>query len=297
MRFFIVINIFIFLLFANTDTNTTKDANSTNISEKTTIILSQKTKETNETNVSIKTSLRLLLINTYNNIMPSFLQVTPKENFFHYAYYYDIKNKKSSQSLSINVILPSFEKTVKKTSLGKLKTKTKSKTYTFRVVPFLTMYKSSPALVIKSSFSFEVENIVKQLSKNFAFSETVYYYAPKNDYKEISQISLKRFVTINNLMFKATKTIYSSDPKTIQYSFATYFYNDYFKYIKVYGLTTSGSTDEHPFIYSYKLFFTYSHILFNQKVFYITFSPYLLWSKEYNYHMKKFADISLHVKF
>jgi hypothetical protein len=273
------------LLQAKYDTNTSTV-------KKTTIILSQKTEETNESNISATTSIKLFLIDTYNSLMPKFLEVSPKDNFLHYYINYDIKNKKLSQSLSVNVFLPSFERTVTKQSPKK----EKNKTLSLKIIPFITYYDSTPSLVIKSQLTADIQKGFV-FYENTVFTETFYYYVPEKDYREITEISFKKLIRFDNLMFKMSKSLSSEDPSNINYDFSTYFFNDYSKYIRVYGLTLSGERKKDPFIYSYKLFFTYSHLIFNNKHVYFTFSPYLLFSKEFHYHPKTFADISLHIKF
>jgi hypothetical protein len=293
MKFLLIFLSIISFLFAGDDvneTNTTKKFSSE-------IILSKKTKDVNGTKETETFILKKFILDTYNSIMPDYLQVEPKENFFHYKLTYDPQKQQWQSQLKVNVILPSFEKTVKKSKITKISTKTK--TYTFKIVPFLTMYDEQPSLVIKPSFSYtySFNNLINLLTNTFAFSESFYYYIPSSDYKEVSQIILKKLFTLDNLFFKATKKYLSKEPTNLYYSFSVYIYNKQNKYIKIYGIQTDGERKKDPFIYSYKLFFTYRHILFNKKYFYVDLSPYYMWSKEWNYNAKFFVTTSINLKF
>jgi hypothetical protein len=229
--------------------------------------------------------------------MPSYLQVQPKENFLDLSVSYDLLHNKLSSSAKIRVILPSIERSVETISSGK-KNKT-TKTYIFKITPLLRMYNSTPTLVIKPSFTFKnsVYDIFSSLTKDFSFNETFYYYTFQNEYVESTTLSFNKLVSIENLTFRANKTIESTDRSNMKYNFGVYYYNEFIKYIKVYGFTTEGESQLAPFIYAYKLFFTYRHTIFNKKYLYVEIMPYLYASKEWDYKIKFFAFISMHLKF
>ena len=273
------------------------DSNNSNTSE---IILSKKLKETNTTKYEEVLFIRKFLVNNYNQLMPDFLQVEPKEDFGHLSIGYDLLHKEVNVKLKVRVLLPYFKKTITKTS--SLKTSggsyTKTQSYEFKIAPYLRIYKTLPSVVIKPSFTYKrTLSTLSLISREFAFNEAIYYYLPANEAKEITSLQMKRFLSISNLSFKAEKTIYSYELDNIYYNFGTYLYDTEQKLIRIYGLTLSGERKKEPFIYSYKLFFTGRHTLFDKKYLYVEFTPYYLFSKEWNYKPKFFAFISLNFKF
>jgi len=261
----------------------------------TEITLSEKIKETNDTTVI---SVRKVIIDSFNSFMPSYLQVQPKENFLDVALTYDLLHNSLKTSVKVRVILPSVERSVTKIKENSDYTETK-KTYTFKISPLLRIYKSTPTLVIRPSFTYTetIENFFSTISKDFSFNETFYYYTGHNEFKEVTTLKFNKVITIKNLTFKASKTIYSYDRHNIYYNAGFYYYDTYSKFIRVYGLTADGNTPLKPFFQSYKLFFTYRMKLFNKNYLYAEITPYLLFSKDWNFKGKFYATSSIHLKF
>ncbi|GAB6044526.1 hypothetical protein JCM11957_01240 [Caminibacter profundus] len=257
------------------------------------ITLYQKIKENNNSKII---TLKRVIFNRFNSLMPSYLQIEPKENFLDLKLIYDpLKNKTSTQS-KINVILPSFERSVQK--INQSTKKTTKKTYSFKITPFFTMYKSSFTLVIKPSFTYKVSiEKLSFLTNSFAFDETIYFYTFQKEYKEISIIYLNKIIKIKNLTFKASKTTYSENPTKMYYDFGFYYYDKNNKNIKVYGLWAGGESREYPFLQSYKLFFTFRQKLFNKNYLFIELTPYFLAHKDWHYTPKFFITTTLNFKF
>ena len=274
------------LLWATNDFNLSKD-----------ITLYEKIKETNSTNTTV-INVRKVLIEGFNFFMPSYLQVEPKEDFLDLALNYDLLHNNLSTSVKVRVILPSLERSLKKIS-KKNKTKTTTKTYTFKITPLLRLYNSVPTLVIRPSFTFSnsVYDIISSITKKFYFNETFYYYTFQNEWKESTTLTLNEAISIKNLVFRANKTLTSKEKSNFHHNLGFYYYDKFAKYIRIYGFVTGGEKKLSPFVYYYKLFFTYRHILFNKKYFYIEITPYLMASKEWDYTVKFFANASLHLKF
>ncbi|NPA12208.1 MAG: hypothetical protein GXO62_08190 [Epsilonproteobacteria bacterium] len=254
-----------------------------------TVVINQKEKENNNTIIKEELILKKWLIDKYNSIVPNILKGEPKDNFVDMQIGYDIKNKKIFSHLKVNILLPSLERKIIKES----KTTLQTKSYNFKVVPFLQLYKSTPTLTIKPSFTFK--NLTEY--NQFTFNESLYYYTSYTEYKEVSTITLDKFANIKNLYLRAYKTYYSTDKTNLYYTFGVYYFREFYKFIRLYGFETGGERKKLPFIYYYKLFFTYRHILFDKRYLFFEFTPYLYHSKEYDFHTKVFADLSLNLKF
>ncbi|MEO1959279.1 MAG: hypothetical protein ABGX23_06980 [Nautiliaceae bacterium] len=262
------------------------------------IILKEKTKETNNTIIEEKIYIRKLIINSFNSLLPSFLQIAPKEKFLKAKVSYDTKNKKLSTSLDLRVILPSFEKTKIKSKSTTIKSKIK--TYKFKITPMLRLYKREPSFVIKPYFSYrsEYKNFITLYSKNITFKEYAYFYTPQREYKEITSLNFDKPFNKDNLSFVISKTYLSTQKSNLFYSLGWYFTNTNYKsLLRIYGFTINGERKKLPFFYSYKLFFTYRHNLFNKNYLFWDFTPYLLVSKEYHFSPKPFLNVSLNLNF
>jgi hypothetical protein len=252
-----------------------------------TVVLKKKQKETNTSTVNEEIILRKWLIDKINAIMPEYLQAEPKENMFNFSVSYDTYTKKTHSKLNLRLFFPSVEGQYSKSTL------TKTKTIKIKLLPILQIYKKLPCLTLKGSLSIKNETLLK----NVTFNETIYYYTTFTEYKEITTLAFNRFVDINNLTFKISKTYLSTDKKNISYVFGLYYYIDFYKFIRIYGYEMGGQRKKDPFIYYYKLFFTYRHILFNKRYIFLELTPYLLVSKEFNFNPKIFASASFNVKF
>ena len=253
------------------------------------IILKQKIQKNNNTIIQKQVIiLKNWLISNINNLTPDFLNISPKDSLIKFKIGYDSQNNKITQNLNLRLILPSYEKSATKI---KLNTGT-SKTYKFKVTPIIRMYKSTLTPVLKNSFTYKNDLLIKET----VFNETIYYYFFHNEYKEITSLAFKKFLTFNNLMFKMSKTYYSTQKSNLFYLFGLYFYTKQKEYITTYGIELSGERKKLPFIYSYKFFTTYRHLIFNKKFFYIDITPYLQSSKKWNYKIKPFISISLNIR-
>jgi len=254
-----------------------------------TVVLSKKEKETNTTIIQEETFIRKWLIDKYNAIVPQFLEGEPKENMLKFSVGYDTKDKKIYSRLRVRILLPELEKKYSKQSINRLKTKT----IKLKLLPIIQIHKGLPDITVKFSFSYKKESIANE----FQFNESIYLYAFHTEYKEITTATVTKFVSINNLMFKIQKTYHSIDKNNIKYKAGLYYYTDLYDFVRSYGFESGGEKIAKPFFYWHKLFFTYRHILFNRRYLYLEFTPYLYYSKEFNYRLKFFINTSLNVKF
>jgi len=241
-------------------------------------IIKKEKKVTKNEIISKEILIRNFFVNSYNALVPSFLETEPTENMAKFTFGYDLKNKKTYSKANIKILLPSIEKELKKTNKITLKTQE----ITFKILPFLQIYDSKPTLTIKPSFTYKVQD--------FTFNESIYYYLVANEYKEISTISFKK-----KLLYKFSKTYKSTQKSNLFYDFGIYYYTKQKKDITTYGLIFGGERKKLPIIYYYKLFFTFRYLI--KKYLYFDFTPYFYYSKEYHYTPKFFANISLNFKF
>ncbi|WP_457560933.1 hypothetical protein [Caminibacter sp.] len=252
-----------------------------------TVVIKKKQKETNSTYVTEEVIIKKWLINKINAILPNYLQAEPKENMLNFSLGYDTKNKKYFSRLNIRLIFPSLETKYTKSTLKN------TKSYTFKLLPIFQIYKHTPCPTLKASFTYNNQ----QLLKNLTFNETFYYYTVFTEYKEITTVTLKRFITIDNLMYKIAKTYYSTDKHNLYYYTGVYYYSDFIKFIRIYGYECGGERKKLPIIYWHRIFFTYRKILFNKRYIFLDITPYLFISKEYDYNPKIFFTTSINVKF
>jgi len=282
-KIFIIFILLSAVLLAKKDFNLTKE-----------IILSQKVKENNNSTII---SLKKIVFKKINSFTPDYLNIKPKDNFLDLKLSYDPLKKEFSTKAKVNVILPAFEKVFKKSKKSKSDTNI-TKDYTFKITPFLTIYKQLPTLVIKPSFTYKVSTrFISFITKSFSFDETVYLYTINREYKEVTTLSFDKIITVKHLMFKTSKTIYSTDTSKIFYNTGFYYYLEKKKNIKVYGLTASGNNKEYPFFQSYKLFFTFRQKLFNKNYLFAELTPYFLASKQWHYEPKFSIISTLNFKF
>jgi len=278
------------LLLAKNDSNSTNENNLTKG-----IILSQKIKENNNTTII---SIKKIVFKKLNSFTPDYLNVKPKENFLDLKLSYDPLKKEFSAKAKVNVILPAFEKVFKKSKKSKKTDTNITKNYTFKITPFLTVYKQLPTLVIKPSFTYKISTqFISFITKSFSFDETVYLYTINREYKEVTTLSFDKMITVKHLMFKTSKTIYSTDTSKIFYNAGFYYYLKKKKNINVYGLSASGNNKENPFFQSYKLFFTFRQKLFNKKYLFVELTPYFLADKKWHYEPKFSIISTLNLKF
>ncbi len=255
-----------------------------------TIILNQKIKETNNTIIQEEAKIfKNWIIKNYNALMPNFLNVSPQESLIKFSLSYDTQQKKLQSNLNARLILPSFERQITKIKLNNATTKT----FSIKLTPIVRIYKSLLTPIIKNSLTFKNDLLIK----SFTFNETIYFYFIFNEYKEISTVAIKRFMTMNNVMLKISKTYYSTQKSNLYYLFGLYYYTQNIKKITTYGVELTGDRKHLPFIYSYKVFITYRHLIFGNKFTYFDITPYLQSSKEWQYGIKPFLSVSFNVRF
>jgi len=261
-----------------------------------TIVLSKKEKETNSTQIEETTLIKKWLVDKYNAITPDFLNIQPKDRMIDFKVIYSTKDKKTKENLNIRVLLPALVKITKK-----IKTKNNKKKknilfqteYKFKILPLIRVYQKKITPILKTSLDLKNSYLLKELN----FNETFYFYFIFNEYKEVTTFTLKKFLTLDNLMFKASKTYLSTDKDNLFYKLGIYYYSDFIKYIKTYGFEISGERKKLPFIYSYKLFFTYRHILFGKRYMFVDITPYLQASKDWAYQIRPFLTLSFNIRF
>jgi len=254
------------------------------------IIIKQKVKEINNTIIQEQVEVfKNWIIKNFNTLTPDFLNISPQDSIFKLKISYDSQIHKIKTNLKAKLILPSYEKKYTKIKLATGNTKQ----INFKITPLIRIYKALLTPIIKSSFTYKNDFLIKEM----VFNETFYYYFIFNEYKEITSLAFKRFLTFKNLMFKISKTYYSTQKSNLFYTFGLYFYTYNEKHITTYGFELSGERKKLPFIYSYKLFLTYRHILFNRKFVYIDITPYLQASKDWEYTIKPFFNISFNINF
>jgi hypothetical protein len=256
-------------------------------SNQNTVVFKEKEKKENNTTIKEELFLRRWITDRINAVLPSYLQTEPTENMVNFSMGYDFRSNKFYNRLKLKLVFPAIEGKYSKSTL------TKTKTIKIKLIPIFQVYKQLPCLTLKGSFTFSNDEIIK----NFTFNESIYYYTTYTEYKEITTFTFRRFVTIDNLMFKVSKTYYSTQKTNMFYVFGFYYYSDFYKFIRIYGIEWGGERKKDPFIYWYKLFFTYRHILFDRRYIFLEFTPYLLISKEYHFSPKTFASISFNIKF
>ncbi len=252
-----------------------------------TVVLKKKQKESNTSVINEEIILRKWIINKINSVLPNYLQAEPKENMVNFSLQYDTRIKKATSHLNLRLIFPSIEGKYQKS------TATKTKTFKIKLIPMLLVHKRKPCPTFKASLTFQNEALLR----NFTFNESFYYYTVFTEYKEVTTLTFNRFINIDNLTYKISKTYRSTDKTNMFYYTGIYYYTDFFKFVRIYGYEMGGERKKDPFIYWHKLFFTYRKILFNRRYIFLDVTPYLYYSKEYGYHPKFFISTSLNVKF
>jgi len=256
-----------------------------------TVVLSKKEKKTKSAQIEETTLIKKWLVDKFNAITPDFLNVTPRDRMVNFKLSYDTQNNKLTTKLNIRVLLPAFERVITKTKLKN--NKVSQSQYKFKILPIIRIYKKKLTPILKTSFDFQNQYLIKEVN----FNETIYFYFLFNEYKEITTVTFQKFLTVNNLMLRLSKTYLSYEKNNLFYLFGLYYYSDFIKYIKTYGFEMSGERKKLPFIYSYKIFFTYRHILFGKRYIFADITPYLQSSKEWNYKIKPFLNLSFNVRF
>ncbi|WP_456479558.1 hypothetical protein [Nautilia sp.] len=252
------------------------------------VVLKKKEKETNSTIIKEEMFIKNIVINSINSIVPDVLEVTPKEHFLKIKIDYDLKARALKARVNLRVILPSLEKQLTIIKNGNNPTRFRQRNISLKLTPLLRIYNGLPEILIHNTAT--VTNI---LNTEINFGETVDVYTVNREIHENTAFTVKK----DSLLFKINKSFSSTEPGNMHYYYGTYLYNDYIKFIRIYGFEMGGETDLKPVLYYYKLFFTYRHVLFNKRYMFLEFSPYILFSKEHEYRFKTFANISINFRF
>ncbi len=252
-----------------------------------TIVLKKRQKETNTTSISEELIIKKWLINKFNDIMPSYLQAVPRENMLNFTFGYDTRYEKFFSRLNIRLLFPEIEGSYQKSTL------TRTRTVKIKLLPIFQVYKKLPCFTLKSSLTLENQ----ELLKNVTFNESFYYYTTFTEYKNITTFSVNRFITIDNLAFRFITTYSSTDKNNLKYVFGLFYYSNFISYLRIYGYQIGGERKKIPFIYWHKIFLTLRKTLFHKRYMFIDFTPYIYYSKEYDFHPKLFFTTSLNIKF
>jgi hypothetical protein len=233
-------------------------------------------------------------IDKINYFIPDFLKISTETSFVNLKIYEDTLTQKTpSASININIKLPElYVKTIKsKSQKTNNKQNIENSSFTFKIKPFIRLKKDK---------IFFLQNIIeykKNYSDNeFGISNKINFYPIDNYYEE----------SINFAYFKHLKHTYgiNLNLSTNKNDFPTKYYSLNFsmshlfkKFIRSFGYTIGGDTSNNPTIYYHKIYFTFRHTLFNKKYIFMELTPYILFSKDYNYQIKAAVSSSINVKF
>ena len=260
------------------------------------IILSKKEKKTEKylktQEVNIKT---FSFSRTFNDLMPDFLQTSP-DSSIKFKYEYEVFSKKTNLNVKARIKLVEISKILKKIKF--LNTK-KEKNYQLSLKLYLRLRRGLPTIMVKPFFSFEKKNNSLTLMKSIVFNEYIEYYSIFIDeYREVTELFFKELFNQKDLLFKAQKTFKSIHPKNIYYNFGIY------KYIHIkkktshtLGFVIYGEKEKEPFINSYKIFYSFRRLIFNKDYFFLNVTPGIIVSREDNYKIKPYLNLSFNFKF
>jgi hypothetical protein len=233
-------------------------------------------------------------IDRINYFIPDFLKISSEKSFAHLKIYEDtLTQKKPAASLGINIKLPEFyvKKITNKPKKINNKQTIESSSLIFKLRPFVRL---------KKSRIFFLQNIIEYkksyLNNEFGISNNINFYPFDNYYNE----------SINFAYFKHLRHTYgiNLNISTNQEDFPTKYYslnfsisNFFKKSIRSLGYIIGGNTKDNPFIYYHKLYFNFRKALFNRKYIFLELTPYILFSKDYDYKIKAAISSSINVKF
>jgi len=237
-----------------------------------------------ETTIVVKKSI----ISGVNYFLPDFLRIDKEKSLIKTSLSYDTLSHDLNAHLSVRLRLP--ELIIKKTkSITTYNNKSQEKSLQIKLRPYLRLKSGK----IKAFMGFHInykdsQEIFKGVSNNF------YYYPFENYWEE----SLSFLVSYKNNSTSLTFSTNSDDVPTISYTYGIYhiFISKKHELLNS-GLEFSGETHQYPVIYSYKLFLKYRHTLFHTKRMFYDITPYLLYSKEYDFKLKPALNVSIYYEF
>ena len=221
--------------------------------------------------------------------LPKFLRFNPK-SFIDTQISYNTLNKKFDYYLHIRIKLPAL-----KINLNKTKKTTDKKTKTSYKKENNFFIKIRPYIRIKSKkIKFFIGNFLYYKNTKYKIQESYYFY-PFNKYYWENSIDYSYFFKqfTFNTNFSTNKAVFPQN----NYSFSvnkTFLYNKHL-YLLSYGI--NGVSNKKPIIYSHQISIEYRQILFNKKRLFLTFKPYILYSKKYNFKTKFAVFTSINYKF
>jgi len=217
-----------------------------------------------------------------NSIIPYYLRLGSNETLITLKASFNTLTHKVSQSAHLHLYIKLFSKNIKKSNSN---TKTKKSLYSYQ-------YKTRLGIKTRNKTpSLELKNSLKFNFKNFTFYEELTPALPIY-YKESTTLEYNK----NNKVFFINKSFHYKT-KGMDYSLGVNFYKLYPKIIRTINITLNGNTSTNPFIYSYNLSTSYKFTIFNKKYLYLEITPYILFSKQYNFHIKPAANFSLNYDF
>jgi len=242
-------------------------------------------------NNSTKTTIgiRKSFIDKVNYFIPNFLKISSETSFFHIKIYEDtLTQKKPNASIGINIKLPELY-------ISKIKSKKQTKnnysSFTFKIRPYIR---------VKKNNIFFLQNIIEfkkfYLDNEYGISNKINFF-PFDNYLEEN---------INFGYFKHLKHTYginlnissnNKDFHTKHYSLNFSLSKFKKKFISSFGYEIGGDTNNHPFIHYQKTYTNFRIALFNKKFIFLDLTPYLLYSKEYDFKIKFALSTSLNIKF
>jgi len=237
------------------------------------------------------------ILSGVNYFLPEFLRIDKEKSFINTSITYDsLASKKLDYHISLRLKLPELIITkTKKSHTPKTKTtnkthyNTKIKEFKFKLRPYIRVRKSKLTAFLGAFATYEIKDYF-----NYSISNSFYYYPFDNNWSESISFSISKGKYSTSLSFSTDKTTYD----TISYTYGVYrqIVNNSKMNINT-GYEISGNTDSNPVCYSHKLFVKYRHTLFNSKRAFIDITPYLLYSKSYDYELKPALSASINYKF
>ena len=228
------------------------------------------------------------VIDRITSIIPDYLKPVPEKYLFKASLNYDsLYDKKPKFNLSVNLKFPALIILNKKTNLQKNPKKSSStKSFLIKIRPYFKIRNKKLDPYLSNTLSYKYKS-----KKLFSVSNRFNFYSSSFWEEEIIFLIKKDFTY--RLSFSTDKDILYS----YNYSFGIYKAQIFYKKLINYGLTTGGNNQKDPFIYYYKLFLNYRHSLFGKRYIYGEISPYLLFSKEFDFYLKPAIYMGLTVKF
>jgi hypothetical protein len=233
----------------------------------------------------VSTEIKKSIISNINYFLPDFLRIDKEKSFINSSITYDSLTNSLDAHLSVRLKLP--EIIIKKTKIESQNFKEKN--LKIKIRPFLRVKKFKLKAFLGFFISYEEKNdISKGISNNF------YYYPFDNFYSENISAVLSKNNNSFSLNFNTDKDIFP----LITYNSGIYhLFINREKELLNSGFEIGGQTHQYPVIYWYKLFIKYRHIMFNTKRAFFDITPYLLYSKEYDFKLKPAISMSINYKF